>query len=669
MVSRHAVFVKAMTTVATFRPALEHICMAHHNTPDDAALVAQILAGDHTAFEPLLRRHTPSVERLCRRLLGSAFEAEDVAQEAALQAFLGLRQLHDPARFGPWLHAIAANLARKALRKRRPLSLDALLDTAGDAFLHDGAGPEERALARETRDHIAAALDNLGNASRIVIVGYYLAEQSYAELADRLGLPLSTVKSRLFKGRRALRHALAPLAPRRPAHKKETAMTAASLAPLEVATVRVYPITQRCIVLLRDAADVHLPLRLRADEADPLVDAMLRRPVTAAAPDLLLQSLAALGGQLSQVEVRRLADQTFYAALHIQRDGASHTLDARLSDGLALALKTDVALVVSADLLRDAGFTLVLPEEIATPQQPDASPPRLPKEEPTVEEREPKRPRGLAEQIWLLLLNFASDERSPANPLDLEASLWAERFPAEPLNWQGQPMVAVQLPADQPAALLVRPQLWERIEEFVASLQQHDLARFQPPPPPTIAPEERERLTAALQTLLADIADAGYRTVAFHHLGGLLVAWASRDDEGEVLRNALANLRERQFEQQYAALVGSADHAVYVYSRRSDQAMRGLIEGNFGWINLIDGPWMLQVVEDAHADLVTPERQRVANGPDARLVRRDAGHREYGAVETQYAVETQDFASLSSAFVRARPRPIKRFALLRTAAP
>ncbi|MBC8078365.1 MAG: hypothetical protein H7Y32_19965, partial [Chloroflexales bacterium] len=94
--------------------------MAHHNDNphDDAALVAQVLAGERAAFEPLLLRHSPSVERLCRRLLGSASEAEDVAQEASIQAFLGLRQLQQPARFGPWLHAIAANLARKALRRR-----------------------------------------------------------------------------------------------------------------------------------------------------------------------------------------------------------------------------------------------------------------------------------------------------------------------------------------------------------------------------------------------------------------------------------------------------------------------------------------------------------------------------------------------------------------------
>ncbi|MBC8076421.1 MAG: hypothetical protein H7Y32_10135, partial [Chloroflexales bacterium] len=264
-------------------------------------------------------------------------------------------------------------------------------------------------------------------------------------------------------------------------------------------------------------------------------------------------------------------------------------------------------------LLRDAGFTLALPNEIATVQRASVTPPALALDTPS-DTPEPQRPRGLVEQIWPLLLNLASQRRAPADPLDLADIAWAERFPTEPLMWQGQPMLAVQLPADQPAALLVRPQLWESIEGFVMSLQQHDLSRFQPPSPtPAVAPAQQQRVNAALQALLADIADAGYRTVAFHHLGGLLVGWASHDDVDEVLRAALANLRERQLEQQFAALVGSADHAVYIYSRRSEQAMRGLVEGNFGWVNLINGPWLLQVVEDPLAAPVAPERQRAAN--------------------------------------------------------
>lgn len=62
--------------------------MGHHHPDDDAALVARVLAGDHDAFAPLLAAHWTSVVGLCRRLLGTTLEAEDIAQEAVLQALL-----------------------------------------------------------------------------------------------------------------------------------------------------------------------------------------------------------------------------------------------------------------------------------------------------------------------------------------------------------------------------------------------------------------------------------------------------------------------------------------------------------------------------------------------------------------------------------------------------
>ena len=93
---------------------------------NDATLIELALAGEREAFGVLLLRFYPSVVRLCQRLLGLTPEAQDIAQEAAIQAFLGLAHLQEPARFGAWLHAIAANLARMALRRRRTLSLDTL---------------------------------------------------------------------------------------------------------------------------------------------------------------------------------------------------------------------------------------------------------------------------------------------------------------------------------------------------------------------------------------------------------------------------------------------------------------------------------------------------------------------------------------------------------------
>src|SRR5215218_11076741 len=112
----------------------------HTDTRSDATLVALVLAGARETFTPLLLRYYASVERLCRRLLGPTPEAQDIAQEAALQAFLGLAELSTPARFGAWLHAIAANLARMELRRRHTFSLDALPDGAAMIVLWS-AGP------------------------------------------------------------------------------------------------------------------------------------------------------------------------------------------------------------------------------------------------------------------------------------------------------------------------------------------------------------------------------------------------------------------------------------------------------------------------------------------------------------------------------------------------
>ncbi len=184
----------------------------HNSTPNDAEAVRLVLAGQKWAFLILLRRHQASVLGLCRRILRSESKAQDVAQEAALQAFLGLETLREPERFGSWLHSIAANLARYRLRqkRRRPLlSLESLeksssrdtaigsSDRGTDRLLVDTApGPEEVRLARELHDEVLEAIRTLSVANREAVVGYYLQGYSHAELAELLGVPVSTIKGR-----------------------------------------------------------------------------------------------------------------------------------------------------------------------------------------------------------------------------------------------------------------------------------------------------------------------------------------------------------------------------------------------------------------------------------------------------------------------------------------
>jgi RNA polymerase sigma factor (sigma-70 family) len=141
---------------------------------DDAELIAAVLAGDREAFGPLLARWQPSVLGLCRRLLGPGPQAEDVAQEAAVAAFLGLPRLADPVRFGAWLQAIAANRARMALRRRRLLALEGppLDATVGLCAGEPVPTPEDPWGIREVHEAILAALRELPPATREAVMAF-----------------------------------------------------------------------------------------------------------------------------------------------------------------------------------------------------------------------------------------------------------------------------------------------------------------------------------------------------------------------------------------------------------------------------------------------------------------------------------------------------------------
>src|SRR5262245_25295465 len=280
----------------------------HDDGLGDAALVARTLAGEREAFGPLLLRFYPSVMRLCRRLLGPGPAAQDAAQEAALQAFLGLSQLQEPDRFGAWLHAIAANLARMELRRRRLLSLDALADGGPLAVLWSAGGstPEEIHAAREVHDAIVAALGELSSVNREVAIGFYLEGYNYAELAELLGVPVSTVKGRLFKGRRQLRRALAPLAREvlKPDHRrrKELAMETSELVEVKVESIRSNPDNGHRVVVLRESEERILPIWIGPWEADAITWALegrqTARPMT---HDLTVQLLTTLQAQVQRV--------------------------------------------------------------------------------------------------------------------------------------------------------------------------------------------------------------------------------------------------------------------------------------------------------------------------------------------------------------------------------
>jgi uncharacterized protein len=484
-----------LTFLVTFRrsSATEHVMKLHEDSPDDAALVARALAGEREAFGPLLLRYYPSVLRLCQRLLGPSPASQDVAQEAALQAFLGLAQLREPERFGAWLHAIAANLARMALRRRRLISLDALTDGVPLAVLWAAAPtPEEVHAAREVHDAIVAALSELSSVNREVAIGFYLEGYSYAELAELLGVPVSTVKGRLFKGRRQLRRALAPVAhdvlkPDR-RRRKELAMETPELVEVKLDSVRMSMLTQHRVIMLREADGPRvLPIWIGAFEGDAIAMALQgRTPDRPMTHDMAVRLLETLGAQVQRVVVNKIAETTFYAEIMLAEGDKIYQIDARPSDAIALAVRIGTPIFVAPSVIDQAG---VVPDVELTD-----SPSHFERVYGVSNFLEPPQ-RPFFYRTWSYLIAMLAGNVGPMAFENMNESEWVNRFPAHEIAWEGRPMTAVRLPNDdlvvqtapveatgQPEAadaaseidratfLLIPPAFWEEMSTIARQL-------------------------------------------------------------------------------------------------------------------------------------------------------------------------------------------------------
>ena len=175
------------------------------SAPDDAALVVAARSGDQAALSVLLARHAPTVARLCGSLAGPRF-ADDCAQDTLLLATLRLPRLREPEAFAFWLRGIAIRVCRRtraaALVEPYPLPPPFVFDPPAED------DSEASLTARDLSRAVRNAVETLPTGQRDAIALFYLAGRSYAESADALGIPLGALKTRLHKGRDALRHYL-----------------------------------------------------------------------------------------------------------------------------------------------------------------------------------------------------------------------------------------------------------------------------------------------------------------------------------------------------------------------------------------------------------------------------------------------------------------------------
>ena len=169
----------------------------------DRDLVEQTRRGMVNAFGELVQRYQTSVFNVCYRMLGERQEAEDLAQDAFLRAYQRLETFDVERPFGPWMRKVAANLCLNSLQRRTPARypLDEEHDDPVDVEQPDPADVQERA---EVAARLRRALTRLPPHYRAAIELRHFQDMSYEEMARTLELPLSDVKTHLFRARRML---------------------------------------------------------------------------------------------------------------------------------------------------------------------------------------------------------------------------------------------------------------------------------------------------------------------------------------------------------------------------------------------------------------------------------------------------------------------------------
>jgi len=185
---------------------------------DDLEYVSLCRQGDVDAFEALVRRHEKRMFNIAYRVVGNYDEASETVQDAFISAYKNIKGFKGEAKFSTWLYAICINLSRNRLKRlksrqyREGRSLNDPITTPDGELLGDPPSSEpsvlDRLEARDIKQHVQGCINTLDAEFKEVIVLRDLQGFSYEEISAMLKVPEGTVKSRLFRGREALRACL-----------------------------------------------------------------------------------------------------------------------------------------------------------------------------------------------------------------------------------------------------------------------------------------------------------------------------------------------------------------------------------------------------------------------------------------------------------------------------
>lgn len=185
---------------------------------DECAIIERCKQGDLTAFDDLVRRYEKQVYNFAYRMTGNYDDANDIATVAFVKVFNAINSFRGDANFSTWLFRIVTNLyldERKRSKAHLNVPLDEYINLEESSVTRQvedpSPSPLDRLEASERYEMLARAVGDLPEYQRIMVLLYHTQGHSYEEIAQIVGLPIGTVKSRLNRARLALKEKLEPI--------------------------------------------------------------------------------------------------------------------------------------------------------------------------------------------------------------------------------------------------------------------------------------------------------------------------------------------------------------------------------------------------------------------------------------------------------------------------
>lgn len=321
--------------------------------PTDRDLVILTRQGDKEAFCILMERYQVLAERIALRMLGAADAAQDLVQEAMLQAYLSIRDLQKEDSFRSWLYGIVMNVSKSYLREQtRRWRLDGELDDEHPGDASDD--PQVMAVENELHHLVLTAIADLPRAHRETALLYYYESLTLHEVAAITGASAGATRVRLHRARNHLREKLSRIYPDigsydpKPIRRKP-------MIHVKIADI-VKHAEQFTVILQEEGQEKFLPIWIGPFEGRAIAIGLRAFPVNRPETyDFIVHLLGTLGAQLVEVQVVVLKGAIFYGIAKLRLGDEVKEVDARPSDVLALAVRTGCPIYVSAEVMEQAG--------------------------------------------------------------------------------------------------------------------------------------------------------------------------------------------------------------------------------------------------------------------------------------------------------------------------